>query len=221
MTSDPEKIRILIVDGQTMFREALERVLESDSGLLVLDSTDSGPRALKMVHALDPDILLLDLDLPGMSGMEVLGRLRNNSRVCSIVLAATIEKRQLLEALQNGARGILLKSLPSQVLFKALREVKIGGCWIDRAVVADFVHTVQEGEVRPREGENDGSFGLTERERSIISAVVDGLTNKDIARRFSISEQTVKHHLTSIFAKVRVTNRLELALFAMDRGLIS
>jgi two-component system, NarL family, nitrate/nitrite response regulator NarL len=165
--------------------------------------------------------LLLDLDLPGISGLEVLRRLPSPSPVRAVVLSSTVEKRQLLEALQKGARGILLKSLPSQVLFKALREIKLGGCWIDRTAVADFVHTLREGDVRPRAGENNGYFGLTERERKIVSAVVDGLTNKDIAQRFSISEQTVKHHLTSIFGKVRVTNRLELALFAMDNGLIA
>ena len=221
MTSEDDKIRIVIADGQTMFREALENVLGNHPGILVLGAAESGARALKMAQQLDPDILLLDLDLPNISGMEVLRRLPKSSRARAVVLSDTLEKSQLLEALQRGAGGVLLKSLPTQVLFKALQEIKVGGYWIDRTAVADFVHTLREGDVRSQDGENNGFFGLTARERKIVSAVVDGLTNKDIAKRFSISEQTVKHHLTSIFGKVRVTNRLELALFAMDNGLVA
>ena len=221
MVAADGEIRIVIADDQVMFREALRRVLHGESGLRVVADAGNGSDALRLVHKFNPDVLLINLSLPNLSGMEVLRRLSGEIVIRTIVLNATIEKEQLVEALQHGARAIILKNLPAGLLVKVIHEVMNGGCWVDRGVVADLVQTLRQGTTAIRQPGSDDYFGLTERQREIVAAVVDGFTNRDIARHFSISEQTVKHHLTSIFEKVGVDNRLELALFAMNHDLVA
>ncbi len=221
MVGDNGEIRIVIADDQAMFRDAVRRVLHDESGLQVVGDASNGSEALKQVHRLNPDVLLINLSLPVFSGMEVLRRISGQNAVRPIVLSATVEKEQLVEAFQHGARAIILKSLPAGLLVKVIHEVMNGGCWVDRSVVADLVQTLRQGAPAARQPASDDYFGLTERQREIVAAVVDGFTNRDIARHFSISEQTVKHHLTSIFEKVGVENRLELALFAMNHDLVA
>ena len=135
------------------------------------------------------------------------------------MLTAAIERAQIVEALQLGARGIVLKESATQLLLKSIRSVMAGQYWVGNESVSDLVTTLRDLMVPPREEARKKTFGLTPRELEIISAIVAGYTNKDIAEKFSISEQTVKHHLTNIFDKLGVSNRLELALFAVNHHL--
>jgi DNA-binding NarL/FixJ family response regulator len=130
-----------------------------------------------------------------------------------IVLTAAIERIQMVQALQLGARGVVMKEAATQLLMKAIRTVMAGEYWIGRESVGDIVEFMRMNASGDRPPKN---FGLTKREMDILTTIVAGLSNKEIARKFSLSEDTVKHHLTNIFDKVGVASRLELALFAIN-----
>ncbi|HZD33165.1 MAG TPA: response regulator transcription factor, partial [Candidatus Angelobacter sp.] len=130
-----------------------------------------------------------------------------------IVLTAAIERIQIVQALQLGARGVVMKEAATQLLMKAIRTVMAGEYWIGREAVGDIVEFMRLNASGDRPPKN---FGLTKREMDILTTIVAGLSNKEIARKFALSEDTVKHHLTNIFDKVGVSSRLELALFAIN-----
>jgi DNA-binding NarL/FixJ family response regulator len=155
--------------------------------------------------------------MPGLEALRELARQRATTRV--ILLTAAIEKRQILEALQIGARGVVMKDAATQILLKAIHAVMEGEFWVDREPVKDAMQYLREHAGAPTH-EKAKSYGLTRREIEILGTIVSGLSNKEIAQKFSLSEDTVKHHLTNIFDKVGVSSRLELALFAINNRLI-
>ena len=215
-----EKIRILLVDDHAMFRGALRKLIESQPGLMVAGEASSAREAIEQLKLLKPHIMLLDLSMPGEPGMEVLRRMAGTRlETRTILLVAAIEREQITEALRLGAHGVVLKDTASQMLYKCIRAVMEGEYWINREHVADLVNRMRTVSEPAREAARPRKFGLTLRESEIVSAVTNGYTNREIAEELKISEQTVKHHLTNIFEKVGVTNRLELALFAMNHRL--
>jgi two-component system, NarL family, nitrate/nitrite response regulator NarL len=222
MDKTPKTIRVVIADDHPIFRHGLKTLLESEPGFEVIGEATDGEQALAVIRERSPDILLLDLMMPRMPGLEVLRELSNApAPVRTILLTAGIEKEQIVEALQLGARGIVLKEAATQLLFKSILAVMNGQFWVGRDSVTDLVATLRDLLALREEKPSKNSFGLTLRELEILGAIVLGLTNRDIAQKFSISEQTVKHHLRSIFDKVGVSNRLELAVFAINHRLVS
>lgn len=215
----PAPIRILIADDHTLFRKGLQSLLSSEPGLTVVGEAESGEEAVRMARALRPDILLLDVSMPGLSGLEALSELAAAPiPVRTILLTASIDKPDVVKALKLGASGVVLKSSQPGVLFKSVRGVMTGQHWIGREAVSDLVEALrafgeETASPRPR-------FGLTPRELEVTSAVVSGFSNKEIAKKLVLSEDTVKHHLTNIFDKVGASNRLELALFAVHHRLL-
>ncbi len=217
---DSRKTRILIADDHTIFRDGLRRLLESEPEFQVVGEAADGVEALQSVQQLKPDILLLDLAMPRMPGLETLRELATQGAAVKVILlTAAIEKRQIIEALQTGARGVIMKDAATQLLLKGIRTVMGGQFWVGREAVADMV-----GYLRDKAAQQPPSpakaYGLTKRELEILSTIVSGLSNKEIAQKFSLSEDTVKHHLTNIFDKVGVSSRLELALFAINHRLV-
>jgi two-component system nitrate/nitrite response regulator NarL len=215
-----QPVRILIADDHPIFRDGLRRLLELEPTFRVIGEAADGAEAVKLVCQLKPDVLLLDLAMPRVPGLEALAELaQSSSPVRTVLLTAAIERNQIVEALQLGARGIVLKESATELLMKSIRAVMAGQYWVGRESVSDLVATLRD--LMPRGGEEPGKrrYNLTPRELEVISTIVAGYTNKDIAQKFSISEQTVKHHLTNIFDKLGVSNRLELALFAVNHHL--
>jgi DNA-binding NarL/FixJ family response regulator len=219
--SRPETLHILIADDHALFRQGLRKLLEEEQGLRVVGEAADGAEAVKFVQQLKPDILLLDISMPRHSGLEALHELETSTeRVRTIVLAASIEKRQIVEALERGARGIVLKECTSDVLVESIRAVMAGHYWIGHEKVFDILRALRELQADRISEKSRNRYGLTVREHQIVTKVADGCTNIQIARDFSVSERTVKHHLTSIFDKVGVSTRLELALFAVTHNLV-
>ncbi|MBZ5513484.1 MAG: response regulator transcription factor [Acidobacteriia bacterium] len=217
---DKTTIRILIADDHPIFRDGLRGLLEAEPGFRVIGEAADGGEAVKLARQLKPEILLLDLNMPRVPGLEALAELaKAPTPVRTIVLTAAIERAQIVEALQLGARGIVMKESATEALLKSIRSVMAGQYWVGRESVSDLVATLRDLLTPAGEEARKKTFGLTPRELEIISVIVAGYTNKDIAQKFSISEQTVKHHLTNIFDKLGVSNRLELALFAVNHHL--
>jgi len=215
MTEITKPIRILIADDHAIFRDGLRKLLESEPGMAVVGEAVNGDDVVKFAQQLTPDIILLDLAMPVRSGLEALRELSeppNTTRV--ILLTAAIERDQIVEALQLGARGIVLKESATQILFKSIRHVMDGEIWVGRESVDDLLQLLKELK-EPAAPRRKEKFGLTPRELDIVSAIVNGSSNRTIATQFSISEQTVKNHLSSIFDKMGVSTRLELALKAV------
>jgi two-component system, NarL family, nitrate/nitrite response regulator NarL len=221
MNTELHPVRILIADDHAIFRDGLRKLLESEPGFMVVGEAAEGAAAARLVRELQPDVLLLDLAMPRLSGLDVLRELAGaDTPVFTILLTAAIERKQIVEALQLGARGVVLKEAATELLFRCIRCVMGGQFWVGRESVSSLVKTLRELAPGPGEEARKRKFGLTPRELEIVAVVVAGYTNKDIAQKFSISEQTVKHHLGNIFDKLGVSTRLELALFAVNHHLI-
>ena len=215
-----QRTRILIADDHPVFRQGLVSVFRNESEFTVVGEASDGQEALKLIEQIHPDILLLDLMMPRMTGLETLNELRLSANpVRTIVLTASIAKEQIVQALQLGARGIVLKDAPTETLLKSIRSVTSDKFWVGENSVTNLVEILHTY-LPPAGNDTKNNFGLTTRELDVVEAIVSGLTNKEIAGKYSISEQTVKHHLKKIFDKVGVSNRLELALFAINHQLL-
>ena len=217
-------IRIVIADDHPIFRDGLRRLLESENDMKVVGEACDGREAVKLATEIKPDILLLDLAMPHHTGLDALRDLSARSGTASagvriILLSAAVEKKQIVEALQLGARGIVLKDSATQLLLKAIHAVMGGEYWVGRDCVSNLVQYLRNLMQTTNEETKQKKFGLTPRELEIVSAVVAGYANREIAEYFKISEDTVKHHLSNIFDKLGVSTRLELALFAVNQGL--
>jgi DNA-binding NarL/FixJ family response regulator len=224
-----QPVRIVIADDHPIFRDGLRRLLEAEPDLKVMGEASDGAEAVKLARQLKPDILLLDLAMPKHPGLEALRDLStgagaagaggNSTPVRVILLTAAAEKGQIVEALQLGARGVVLKDSATQLLLKAIHTVMSGEYWVGRESVSNLVQYLRTLMQSSSDEARQRKFGLTPRELEIVSAVVAGYSNKEIAEYFKISEDTVKHHLSNIFDKLGVSTRLELALFAVNQSL--
>jgi two-component system, NarL family, nitrate/nitrite response regulator NarL len=213
-------IKVLIADDHPVVRVGLRNMLQSDPQIKVIAEAKDGVEALHMVRTLRPDILLLDLAMPKMQGLEALREMTSeNADTRTIVLSGQVDKRQILEALQLGARGVLLKDAVAAHLATCIHAVMQGQYWLEGRPVQNLLQVLRDLTAQtappPRK-----TFCLTARELEVVALITEGSTNKHIAETFGISEETVKRHLTNIFNKIGVGNRLELALFALNHNLL-
>jgi two-component system nitrate/nitrite response regulator NarL len=215
-------IRIVVADDHPVVRFGVKNMLTSDLGFSRLWAKPRtamlpSPQTLEK----EPDILLLDLQMPRLPGLEAMRAIMSKSpRVKIVLLTSTISTQQVIEALQIGARGIVLKDAVSGELSEALRAVISGDYWINGQRVVNLLKALHDLMQKAAAVPEKKTYGLTPRELEVVTCIVEGCSNKDIAKQFTISEETVKRHLSNVFDKTGVSTRLELALFAIAHKLV-
>ncbi len=213
-------IRILLADDHPVVRIGVRNMLRAEGHFDVVGEASDGDEAITQTLELLPDILLLDLSMPRMPGLEAMRAIMSGSpRVKILLLTATISTQQIIEALQIGARGIVTKDALIDQLTGAIDAVMQGDYWINGQRVVNLVGALHELMQKAQAPERK-TYGLTPRELEVVGCIVEGCSNRDIARQFTISEETVKRHLSNIFDKTGVSTRLELALFAIAHQLV-
>jgi DNA-binding NarL/FixJ family response regulator len=211
--SETAKIRIVIADDHAVLRESLSALLRTQPDFEVVGTASTGQEALEVIEQQSPDVLVLDLFMPSMDGFEVLRRLdRVNSKVGSLVLTASESQLDFVQVVRLGARGLVLKTDGPERLYSAIRTVATGELAFTDDV-AQGVLQAMSAEAQPERAPD--LHRLSEREKQIAALVARGMKNKDIAAQLSISENTVKRHLQSIFSKTGARDRLELAVIAL------
>jgi two-component system nitrate/nitrite response regulator NarL len=213
--------KILLAVSQTIIREALRYLLEQQPDMQIVAETGDGREALRLVTDTRPEVAIIDLRMPGISGLEILSRLPAPARKVRVLVLATAEdKERIVQAFRLGVRGVALRESTMNILPTGIRSVADGKYWIAGDTFSNPVKGLRSFGARSKAGAPKEAFGLTRRELEVISAIASGHSNTEISKRFSISQNTVKHHVTNIFDKVGVYNRLELALFAIHHNLV-
>jgi two-component system nitrate/nitrite response regulator NarL len=214
-------IQILIADEPPIYGDSLRALLEKQPDFEVVGVAPDATAAIQMSQERQPDVLLLNVKFSSKDGMGVLDELQSlNVPVRPLLLATSLSGPDLMRALLLGARGVVLKTSSTQALFDGIRGVMVGQYWIGAELGASMMGALREYTKKANGNQQKGAFGLTPREMEVVTTVVAGYSNAEIARKYGLSEQTVKHHLSSIFDKVGVFNRLELALFAVNHRLV-
>lgn len=220
--SKKEKLGILIADDDPLVRAAVGALIASQEDLVLSGEASDGEEALRQVEALRPDVLLLDLKMPRKAGMDALRELGDNIEgMQTIVLTLAIDDRQIVEALQSGAKGIVLKEAAQKVLPDAIRAVDSGKYWVNNEAVSSVDSILKKLATSWPSHKGSTRDQLSDRDVQIVRLIVEGCTNKDIAKQMGTSEQVVKNHLGKIFDRLGVFNRLELALYALDHQMVA
>ena len=218
MTKAKQVVRILVADDHAIFRDGLRKLLEVADDVQIVGEASNGVECVKMLQKLKPDILLLDLRMPEKDGLGVLEEVNFDSlptRV--IVLTAAEDDRDVVRAMRLGARGVVLKQSASDLLLKSIRKVSDGEIWLDNRMTAEVIDAFKKSS---ESGQRREKPLLSDREKEIVQLVAQGFRNREIGEKLFISEQTVKNHLHNIFDKLGVSDRLELALYAIHHRLI-
>jgi two-component system, NarL family, nitrate/nitrite response regulator NarL len=218
MPRERPSIKVLIADDHAFFRDGLRKLLEDAADISVVGEASNGNQCIKMLDKFKPDILLLDLRMPEKDGLAVLTEVNFESlstRV--IVLTAAEGDRDVVRAMRLGARGVVLKQSASDLLLKSIRQVHDGEIWLDNRMTAEVIHAFKKS---AESGQRREKPLLSDREKEVVQLVAQGFHNREIGEKLFISEQTVKNHLHNIFDKLGVSDRLELALYAIHHKLV-
>jgi two-component system nitrate/nitrite response regulator NarL len=218
MTKAKQVVRILVADDHAIFRDGLRKLLEGADDVQIIGEASNGVECTKMLAKLKPDILLLDLRMPEKDGLGVLEEINFDATPTRvIVLTAAEDDRDVVRAMRLGARGVVLKQSASDLLLKSIRKVADGEIWLDNRMTAEVIDAFKKS---AEAGQRREKPLLSDREKEIVQLVAQGFRNREIGEKLFISEQTVKNHLHNIFDKLGVSDRLELALYAIHHRLI-
>jgi DNA-binding NarL/FixJ family response regulator len=210
-------IRVMIADDHAIFREGLRKLLEGAGDIAVVGEAGDGNETVQLLNKLKPDVLLLDLRMPNKDGLGVLEEMNGQSEQTRVILVTEGEnEHDVVRAMRLGARGVVWKQSASALLLKSIRKVHAGEIWLDNRMTAELIDAFKKSS---DSGARREKPLLSPREREIVQLVAQGFRNREIAEKLFISEQTVKNHLHNIFDKLGVSDRLELALYAIHHRL--
>jgi DNA-binding NarL/FixJ family response regulator len=219
--STAEPTRILLVDDQPLFRTAIAALLEGQDDLEVVGMAENGLQAIELSHALLPDLVVMDVEMPVMDGVEAVRRLREQlPGVKVVMLTVSEDEDHLFDAIRYGAHGYLLKDLRPDQLFDMLRSVMRDETPVSPVVAGRLLAALRGAGARRTGGDAEGTEPpITRRELEILQLVADGLSNREIGRRLSITEGTVKNHVHNALEKLHLQNRIQAASYIVRQGL--
>jgi len=218
----PQPIRVVLADDHPIVRDGLRKLLMLEEDIEVVGEASDGREVVQVVQDSRPDVLILDLRMPYMDGLATLQALQQvDKKTRVIILTASEDKNEFVQAMKLGCSGIVLKQTAPELIVKSIRKVHGGEIWLDShttaAVMRQFASPAEVMSGTPAKGRERSP--LSQREREIVGLVAQGYKNREMAEKMFISEQTVKNHLHNIFDKLGVSDRLELALYAIHKGL--
>jgi NarL family two-component system response regulator YdfI len=212
-------IRVLVADDHLIIREGLRLILETAEGITLVGEAADGAEAVRLASELKPDVVLMDLRMPGMDGLTAIERLRAEEPQIAVVILTTYNEDDLMRrGLRAGARGYLLKDTDREALFNTLRAAARGETLLKPEIMERLL---SRPEAPAAQVESHDGIELTDREREVLAAVARGERNKEIARRLGIAERTVKAHLDSVYNKLGVDSRAAAIAIALQKGLLS
>lgn len=219
-TTEAKKVRLVIAEDETMTREMLARLLALEDDIQVVGTAADGQKALTVVRAQKPDVLLTDINMPQVNGIEVTDTLRREMpEVGVVILTIYNDDERVFAAIKAGARGYVLKDSPPEETITAVRAVARGEALLHPSLVTRVLS--EFGRLSTQKAADNAVFAeLTDREREVLTEIGKGRRNKEIAEALFISEKTVKNHISNIFAKLEVNSRAEAALLAARQGLV-
>lgn len=216
MEKKMEKINVMIVDDHSLIREGLKQLLEFDGTIKVVGEVSNGIECLEKITICNPDVLLLDINMPEMNGIEVLKKMKEDgTQIKVLILTVHNEMDYLMKAVDIGVDGYILKDSESSELKKAIRAVKDGENYIQPSLIPAL-----NSQLVNRDFDKDLISSLTNRELEVLVQVANGMFNKEIATNLNISERTVKNHISNIFKKIDVSDRTQAAVFAIKNNII-
>ncbi|NMA34446.1 MAG: response regulator transcription factor [Clostridiaceae bacterium] len=212
------RIKVLIADDHPLFRQGIKQILELEKDITVVAQASNGSEAVQLARELAPDVILMDINMPGTGGLQAIEEIKGeniNSRI--IVLTIHEDREYLIKTLQMGAEGYVLKDAEPSVLIDAIRSVYLGQSYIQPNMTKELVMEFNRITLHSRDkyGENR----LTTREREVLKLIAEGMINKEIATRLYISEKTVKNHVSNIFRKLNVSDRTQAAIYALKNNI--
>src|SRR5215510_14008546 len=216
---EAQKVKVALVDDHTLFREGIKKILSLEPDIEIVGEAVDGEEIVQLLTHCQPDVLLLDIKMEKIGGLQILPQIVGQyPQLKVIVLTAEINLVESVKAIKDGARGIILKHAASEFLIKGIRKVFEGELWADSSTMTQVVESLSR-KYRVDHLPEKNRKELSDREIEVVTLVASGHRNKEIASKLFISEQTVKTHLSNIFQKLEVNDRLELALYAMRNGL--
>lgn len=222
MDSPKTTISVLLVDDHTLFRSGIRSLLQRQADFTVVGEASDGVEGVKRAKQLQPDVVLLDLNMPGISGLETLQlMLQDFPNMAVILLTVSEDAEDLTAALQAGARGYLIKNIDTDYLVRAIRRAAAGEPVVAEAMTAKLVARLQSGSSSQRVESPSELDKLTPREKDILACLARGESNKIIARTLNVAESTVKIHVQNILKKLGLSSRVQAAVFAVENGMVS
>lgn len=215
---EENKIRILIVDDHSLMRQGLKQILEIEEDIEVVGLAVDGEDGLEKCIKLKPDVILLDINMPNMNGIQTLRRIKDMGIDTKVIMLTIHDDREyLFETVNIGAEGYVLKDAESNSLIRAIRNVYLGESYIHPSLASEFV---REYKSRGKDSDKEHSKNkLTRREYEVLTLIAEGLNNKEIAESLFISEKTVKNHVSNIFKKIEVNDRTQAAIYAFKHNI--
>ena len=222
-TSISTTIRVLIADDKSLFRDGLSNLVSAQKDLDIAGTVDGASTANEQMRLIKPDVVLLGWPAGSPASQRIFAAIQEGKLATRvIIMVADDAKEDCVEAVRQGCSGIVPKKTSTELLLKSIRRVHAGEFWLDRMTTADVIRRLAKkgsGNVAARQGLREQGAALSTREREIVGLIAQGFKNRDMADRLFISEQTVKNHLHNIFDKLGVSDRLELALYAIHHKL--